>query len=146
MLFPAPYCCSTCKDMPGDNNINIILPDNLFNHLKVRRAVEKIMFHRGFCVIFRRFVNMQKCVAFFSLTHVKMGYMNLMGLCKFFKYVVVPRRYGMVNIILCRNKKNVHIIIFSVVSLIQPSHSSRDSGVYQYHVQGQARYSMQSAA
>jgi hypothetical protein len=94
--------------MSGNNHINPVIPNYLPEDVKMVGGVERIVEQRAFEREQGRFFNPKAGRPALPPAYVEMGNVNLMVPCKLLEDIVVPRRNGVVKVILGGDKKDLH--------------------------------------
>jgi hypothetical protein len=95
--------------MGCDNHINSLVTDDLVEEMKVVRCVEGIVQKRVFQRELRGFIDNEAGGACLPATDMEMGDMHFVTLSQFLKDIVMTGWYRMMDIILGRNKEDLHM-------------------------------------
>jgi hypothetical protein len=98
----------TRKHMGRDNGINSAITNDFVEDMEVIRGVEGIVQKGAFQGKLRGFIYDEAGGTRFPPAHVEMGYMYFVTLCQFFKNIMVAGWNRVMNIILSRNKEDLH--------------------------------------
>jgi hypothetical protein len=104
--------------MSCNNHINSLVTDDLVEDIEVIRSVKGIMQKRALKRELGGLLNDQAGRAGISATDMEMGYMHFVTFCQFFKNIMVAGRYRVMDIVLGRNKEDLHMSHGSGISEI----------------------------